>query len=403
MSTTSAIDPFVATASGARVAAWEELAETGPIQRLRMPNGEQAWLVTGYAEARAALADARLVKAAIPQITEVRRQRLLSTPAITQHMLHVDGLAHERLRRLVSAAFTRRRVDLLAPAIQDIADGLLDEVAAGVRDGRVVDLIAAFAYPLPMAVICDLMGVPEHLRPAMRRGSEAMATSVGITDEQFLPAFDAFVEALQELVTIKRRAPGDDLISGLIAVRDGDDALSEDELSSMAFLLIYAGHETTVNMIANGTHALLSHPDQLARLRDQPPLIPAAVEELLRWCGPVQVTIPLVAGVPVELGGVTVAPGEIVLPGLFAANRDPAHIEEPATLDVTRAGNSHLAFGHGIHHCLGAPLARIEGRIAFSSLLRRFPDLRLAEPADSLRWRPGFMFNGLARLPVLLD
>lgn len=246
--------------------------------------------------------------------------------------------------------------------------------------------------------------MPEALREPLRRGTEAMSKGVALTDEEFLPAFDVLVNALQDLVTLKRAEPGDDLISALIAARDdGGDRLSEDELSSMAWLLIAAGHETTVNLIGNGTHALLGHPDQLAQLRADPSGIPTAVEELLRWCGPVQVTFPLVATAPVELGGETVAAGEVVLPALLPANRDPAHTEDPNDLDVSRGSMSHLAFGHGIHHCLGAPLARLEARIAFETLLRRCPDLRAAEPLDELPWTASFLFHGLVRLPVHLN
>jgi cytochrome P450 len=397
---TETVDPFVATAPGERIAIYTALAGTGPVQRFRMPTGASAWLVTGYAEARTAMADPRLIKAPIPHMTEARRQKMRETPGITTHMLQRDGADHARLRRLVSAAFTKRRIDSLEPSIQRTTDALLDQLAAA--DGP-VDLIETFAYPLPMTVICELLGVPEDVRPVLRDGTEAMAHAVALPDEVLLPAIDALAAALRDLVALKRKEPGDDFLSALIAVRDGGDSMSEDELSSMAWLLLAAGHETTVNLIGNGVHALLAHPDQLHLLRKDPALIPSAVEELLRWCGPVQVPFPLVATEPLKLGDVAIAAGEIVLPALLAANRDASHIAEPAHLDVTRDDHSHVAFGHGIHYCLGAPLARLEARIAFDTLLRRFPRLRPAEPLDELPWQPAFLFHGLVRLPVHLS
>jgi cytochrome P450 len=317
-------------------------------------------------------------------------------------MLQRDGADHARLRRLVSAAFTKRRIDGLEPSIQRTADLLLDGLQDAGRDGVTVDLLDGFAYPLPMTVICDLLGVPEEMRADLRHGTEAMAHAVALPDEVLLPAIDGLAAALRDLVALKRKEAGDDFLSALIAVRDGGDSMSEDELSSMAWLLLAAGHETTVNLIGNGVHALLSHPDQLALLRADPALIPAAVEELLRWCGPVQVPFPLVATEQLQLGGVTVAAGEIVLPALLAANRDPSHTPDPARLDVRRDDHSHVAFGHGVHHCLGAPMARLEGRIAFEALLRRFPGLRPAQPLDGLCWQPSFLFHGLVSLPVHL-
>lgn len=397
---TEALNPFFATAPGARAEAYAALAAAGPVQRFPLPNGHSGWLVTGYAEVRAALGDVRLAKAPIPASTPARRERIKATPGITTHMLQADGADHERLRRLVTAAFTRRRIDRLEPAIQRIAEDLADQLAVAGKDGEAVDLISNFAYPLPMTVICELMGVPERLREPLRHGTEAMSQGIALTDEQFLPAFDVLVATLQELVALKRAEPAEDLISALIAVRDGGDSLSEDELTSMAWVLIAAGHETTVNLIGNGVHALLGHPDQLAVLRADPSRIPAAVEEMLRWCGPVQVTFPLVATEPVELAGVQIAAGEVVLPAVFPANRDGGHTDDAATLDLSRDSNSHLAFGHGIHHCLGAPMARLEARIAFETLLRRFPDLGPAEPLDELPWTASFLFHGLVRLPV---
>jgi cytochrome P450 len=207
---------------------------------------------------------------------------------------------------------------------------------------------------------------------------------------------------VRELIAAKRADPGDDLLSALIAVHEGSDRLSQDELTSMVFLLLVAGHETTVNLIVTGAYTLLRHPEQLALLRAEPQRLPAAVEELLRYDGPVQVTTPAVAAAPIEVGGVTIPAGDVVVPALLAANRDPARFPEPDRFDLTRTPNPHLAFGHGLHHCLGAPLARLEGRIALGSLLARFPGLRLADPDTEPRRNPGLLINGLVALPVVL-
>jgi cytochrome P450 len=398
---TETVDPFVATGPGERVALYRALAEAGPVQRFTLPMGKPAWLVTGHAEVRAALNEPRLVKAAVPLGNELRKDRMRAASGLTQHLLAVDGADHARLRRLVSAAFTRRRMDALAPVIQRTADALLDDLAAA-ADAQ-VDLVAGYAYPLPMTVICDLLGVPAELREDLHLGTKAMATSLGISDDEYLPAFDRLVETLDALVELKRRDPRDDLISALIAARDGEDSLTEDELKSMIWLLVAAGHETTAHLIGNGMHALLSHPEQLELLRTSPDQISGAVEEMLRWCGPVQVTIQLYATESLVLGGVQIKPGDLVLPALLPANRDPEHTPNPDALDVAREPQSHVAFGHGVHHCLGAPMARLEARIAFEALLRRFPHLRPAEPLDELPWLPSFLFHGLVRLPVHLS
>jgi cytochrome P450 len=396
------VNPFLATAPGERVAAYTALAAAGPVLRIPSPGGGEAWLVTGYAEARAALNDPRLVKAPPPPVTPLRRERLANATWITSHMLLRDGAEHERLRKLVLAAFTRPRVEALEPSIRAIADVLLDDLIVAGKDGATVDLLAGFAFPLPMSVICELMGVPAGLREDIRVGMEPTFRGIGMTDEEWLPKVDLLEASLRKLVAIKRRDPGDDLISALIAVRDGGDMLSEDELLSMAFVLIAAGHETTVHLIANGVQALLTHPEQWELLLAEPKRIPAAVEELLRWCGPVQVTFPLIAAAAVELGGAEIAPGELVIVTLLAANRDAAQHDDPHVLDITREPRQHIGFGHGIHHCLGATMARLEARIAFEALVRRCPGMRLAVPADELVWEPSFIFHGLARLPVSL-
>jgi cytochrome P450 len=262
--------------------------------------------------------------------------------------------------------------------------------------------VEAFAYPLPITVICELLAVPEDVRPRFRACSRPLVTGSLAGRDAYCSAAFTMVGILRGLVADRRACPGDDLLSALVAVRDRGAGLSEDELTSTAFLLLVAGHETTVNLIANGVRALLVNPAQLALLRAEPHRIAAVVEELLRHDGPVQVTLPLITTVPVEVGGVRIAAGEIVVPGLLAANRDPARYALPDDLDLDRVDGGHLAFGHGIHHCLGAPLARLEGRIALGTLVRRYPLLRLAVRDEELVRPRSFLMNGFATLPVLL-
>jgi cytochrome P450 len=392
--------PFAITDGTARHARYAQLAAAGPVHRIALPTGEPAWLITGYAEVRQALNDPRLVRSDAA-LANVGRDLLPPEvfAAVSHSMLNSNPPDHTRLRRLVTAAFTRRRVEQLAPRIQEITDDLIDAMASAEQ----VDLIDSFAYPLPITVICELLGVPTGRREEFREWSSVVVTGVLAGPDALIAAGTAMVGYLRELVDAKRAAPADDLLSALVAVRDGQDRLSEDELISMVFLLLVAGHETTVNLIGNGVRALLVHPEQLALLRGQPHRLADAIEELLRFDGPLQVTPFRWSAEAVDIGGVTIPAGEIVLTGLLAANRDPACTAQPGALDITRTDNPHLAFGHGIHHCLGMTLARLEGSIALGTLLARFPRLRLAVPAQQLTWRPGVLINGLVALPVAIN
>lgn len=400
--TTAPIDPFTATADGARVRAYADLAARGPVVRAAVPTGLPVWLITGYDAARQALNDPRLRKAPSPLARVVGELRPQHLPFLTSHLLTTDGAVHARRRRLVTAAFTRRAVEALEPRIRELAAALLDELAAAGPDA-VVDLHAGYAYPLPMAVICDLMGIPPGHRRRFHELTEAAFTrGLFSPPEELAATVDAYLALLREVIAEKRAAPDEGLISALVAARDGSDRLSEEELTSMVIMLVVAGHETTANLLANGTAALLAHPDQLARLVAEPELIPGAVEELLRFATPAQTTFPLVAGEDLEIEGVTVPAGELIIPALLAANRDPAQVENPDQLDVTRSPNSHLGLGQGPHHCLGAPLARLEARIGFAALLERHPDLSLAVESSELTWQPNVLFHGLTALPVRL-
>jgi cytochrome P450 len=396
-------DPFTAVAPGQRHSAYRELAAGGAPRQIITPDGSPAWLITTHAQVRQVLTDPRLVKAASP--TTALTQRLVPhlSASLVTHMLRFDGPDHTRLRRLVGSVFTRRRVEALAPRIQQIADTLLEELPyRSWNGGGVVDLIPAYAFPLPMTVICEMIGLPEAHRDDFRGWTSTLAGGYFAEPEEFAAAASHLLDFVRQLVADKRRHPGEDLLSALVTVTDDGDRLTEDELTSMVWLLVVAGHETTMNLIASAVHALLTHPGQLALLRNQPELIDTAIEEVLRLDGSLHTAIPMRAVEPLEIAGVPIAVGDIVIPALMAANNDPARITNPQQLDIARADNPHMAFGHGIHFCLGAPLARLEARIAVSSLVARFPDLTLAVPADRLRWRENLLIHGLTMLPLTL-
>ncbi|MBB2947984.1 cytochrome P450 [Actinoplanes lutulentus] len=377
-------------------AAWRR---TGPVRRTRLPSGLSAWVVTRYDDARRALADPRLSKQSAFSVGSSEAANRAASPAaiLSRHMLAADPPDHTRLRRLVSAAFTARRIESLRPRIEEITRDLLDAMEGQDQ----VDLIDAFAFPLPIQVICELLGVPPDDRDAFRDWSNVIVAG-SQSGSRLEPAIRAMVGYILALIAERRATPGTDLLSGLIQVRDSADQLTESELSSMVFLLLIAGHETTVNLIGNGTYLLLRDRDQWERLRAEPSLLPTAIEEFLRYEGPVETSTFRVATEDLEIGGVTVRAGDPVVVMLLSANRDEARFPDADALRLDRTQNPHLAFGHGIHYCLGAPLARMEAQIAFTQLMARHPDLRLAIAAEDLRWRPGLLLRGLHDLPVSL-
>jgi len=383
-----------------------EVRELGAVHEVTLADGHRAWLVVRYDEARAALNDPRLSKdmhAALATGADLVAEGLPG-PAFARHMLSVDPPDHTRLRRLVSAAFSPRRVEGMRPRVQTIVDDLLDELALQESDSR-ADLVAAFAFPLPFTVICELLGVPEPDRAALGQGLTALLvpTSSPAQYARAKEASDAVVAMLGALVQVKQDTPGDDLVSGLISARDGDERLNNQELLSTIFQLIVAGHDTTTSLLGNSVVALFRNPAQLAQLRSDPSKIAAAVEEFLRYDPPVPHSTFRYAIEPVEIGNVTIPAGAQVVISLAAANRDAGRYSSPELLDIGRAEARHLAFGHGIHHCLGAVLARMEGQLALGSLLRRFPELRLAVPAGDLHWGhgDGLVLRGLSELPVI--
>ncbi|WP_405083002.1 cytochrome P450 [Paenibacillus chitinolyticus] len=313
-------------------------------------------------------------------------------------MLSVDEPDHRRLRGLVSKVFTPRYMEGLRPRVQQIADELLDRV----QDQGEMDLVKDYAYPLPINVISDMLGVPEADREQIHVWSAAIAHGLGLGRRE--PGIDehlrAFGEYTAQLVADKRRRPADDLISRLIEMESEGDRLSEAELLSMITLLIFAGHETTSNLIATGAFTLLDHPEQLEKLKSDLSLVPSAVEELLRFNGPATIAGPRFATEDLELAGQAIKKGDIVIPVLKSANRDENQFTQPEELDITRTIHRHLAFGQGIHMCLGAPLARVEGDIAFTTLLRRLPNLRLNVPRESVAWSFTLSSQGITSLPV---
>jgi cytochrome P450 len=320
---------------------------------------------------------------------------------VDTHMLNRDGADHRRLRRLVSSAFAPRMVEQLRPRIQEIANGLLD--AVGPRGE--MDLVEQFAFPLPITVIAELLGIPVADRDRFRRWSNAIVSRALIRDDMqaFRIEMEEFVDYLRRLFERRRGTPGDDLITALLAVEEAGDKLSEPELSSMVALLIIAGHETTVGLIGNAVLALLEHPAERARLEREPALPASAIEELVRYDGPVERALHRWASEDVELGGHTIRRGEPVIALLGSADRDPARFACPDELDLTRRDNQHVGFGRGSHYCLGAALARLEAEVALSRLLRRLVGLRLAVSTAELRWRPVPLFRSLASLPVAWD
>jgi cytochrome P450 len=361
----------------------------------------------GHDEARQALNDARFSKdmqRALASGDGVVAEGLPG-PEFARHMLAVDPPDHTRLRRLVSSAFSMRRVESLRERIQSIADHLLDELQARDPDTP-ADLVANFAFPLPFTVICELLGVPEGERTALGRGLVAMLVPT-LTPTDYgraKQASDAVVQQLRQLVDAKHDAPDDDLVSGLIAARDGDERLDNRELLSTIFQLIVAGHDTTTTFIGNAVVALLGNPEQLEMVRHDPDRIPAAVEELLRYDAPVPHSTFRYASESVEISGHSIPAGSQIIICLASANRDACRFADPERLDVERTEGRHLSFGHGIHHCLGAPLARLEGQIALSSLISRFPRLRFAGDRAALHWGhgDGLVLRGLSELPVIL-
>lgn len=363
------------------------------------------WFVSRYAEVQQILLDDKhFVRDLRLALTPEEIDRIFGQldPQVDQmmnnHMLNRDGEDHRRLRSLVSKAFTPKVIQSMRPRIETIARDLLDKVA---KNGR-MELVSEYAFPLPITVIAELLGIPLHNQHQFRIWSNAFVMPA-ITPEQKQNAMRLLLEFagyMQQLVAERRRQPQEDLLSGLIHAEEGGDRLSEGELFSMLALLIVAGHETTVSLIGNAVLALLQHPDSLQEIRSNPALIPPAIEELLRYDSPVERTLTRFVAEDIGFNGQQFKRGDLVIAILGSANRDEEQFSSPSTLDIHRKQNPHIAFGKGVHYCLGAPLARLEGEIALRVLFERFPDLTLDIPLEELAWRDVPLFHSLVCLPV---
>lgn len=381
---------------------YARLREEAPAFAVKV-RGQRAWLITRYDDALAVLKDdARFVKERQHAMSTEQLKKSPRMPpmfrALERNLLGLDGADHDRLKGLVHQAFTPRMIGQMQAHTQLVADAALD---AADQRGQ-LDLIADFALPVPLTIIGQILGVPEEDNPKFNRWTKAFVSAGGGSGNPLvlIPNIMAFMVYLRRLIKTRRKQPEDDLISALVRAQEGRDQLSDDEVLAMIFLLLSAGHETTVNLIGSGMLALLEHPTEAAKLRGNPSLIKSAVEELVRYVVPAETATERYAAQDTTFGGVTVPKGELVLAVLGSANRDPAQFENPDVLDISRANNKHLSFGQGMHYCLGAPLSRMEAQIAINTLLRRAPKVRLSVPAQDLRWRSSLVVRGLETLPV---
>ncbi|MBL1083105.1 cytochrome P450 [Streptomyces actinomycinicus] len=384
---------------------YERMREAGPVHRVLFPSGVQAWLVTGYDAAHSALNDDRLGKNHDRGNDRWRaRASIMPEPQHSQlqvHLLHQDPPKHTQMRRHVSDAFAPRRIERLVPRFRRLADDLVDALP----ETGPTDLVAAFAAPFPFRVLAEAIGLPQELADGFDRDWGKVVQPVGPTDPG-RPLYEARLHGLQsyiaEVVAHKREHAGDDLLSRLVTARDQGE-LSQEELDSMVFQLLVAGQEPVTNQITTSLIALFRDPAALARLRDDEALLPRAVEELLRYDSAFELTTWRFFDRDSDLHGTGVPAGDSVIVSLCAANRDPRRFTDPGTLDLDRSPNPHLAFGHGIHFCPGAALARAELRIALGTLLRRLPGLHLAVRDEDIEWTPAVLGRGTHRLPVGYD
>jgi cytochrome P450 PksS len=381
---------------------YARLRAEAPVFRVTLPDGQAAWLITRYDDVAMVLRDERFAKDRWNALT---REQLAGLPwmprfvlPLTRNMLDLDGQDHDRLRALVQKAFTPRLVEQMRPRIQALTEQLLDAVQGRPQ----IDLIHDYALPLPTTIIAEMLGVPVKDRHKFHRWSKVLfvisASRWGMV--RAIPSVWLFMRYIRRFIRARRADPRDDLVSALVQAEEAGEKLSEDEMLAMIMLLLVAGHETTVNLIGNGTLALLEHPEQMERLRGDPGLIKPAVEELLRYHSPVETATERFPREDVTVAGVTIPRGQMVLAVLASANRDERQFVRPDTLDITREPNRHVSFGQGSHFCLGAPLARLEGQVALATLLRRTSGLRLAVAPGQLRWRRGLVLRGLEALPL---
>lgn len=373
---------------------YRQLRERRTLLRVRVPYGDEAWLATRYEDVKTVLGDARFSRAAAAEHDEAR----LTPFPIRTSILGMDPPEHTRLRRLLAKAFTMRRVERLRPQVRDVTAGLIDEL---VRHGPPVDLVGHFAAPLAALVICRLMGIPIEERTEFQRWVDAFSSTTAMSSGKVSDQMGSMYDYVTDLVTRRRSVPAGDLIDGLIQARDDQDKLSEQELVELVTVLIIAGYDTVSAQLMSSVYVLLTHPTQAEQLRERPDLVPSAVEELLRFIPlDAHVTFARYATEDVTLSGTLVRAGEAVLASLPSANRDADVFARPDQLDFHRAKNPHLGFGHGLHHCVGAALARVELQEALPALLTRFPKLRLAVPEEEVPWKAGMQVRSLVALPA---
>ncbi|MCS7483511.1 cytochrome P450 [Umezawaea endophytica] len=375
---------------------YREARDEAPVAKVRMPYGGEAWLAVRHSSVRTAQSDPRFSRAASAELGEEAPRMVPGTPPVGS-VLTMDGPDHTRVRRFMAKAFTVRRIEKLRPRVQEIVDGLLDEMVA---HGSPADLKKFVAEPLPVMVICEVLGVPVAERADFRVLTETIMSGVFTSDEA-QASIAQFLGYLNGLVAAKRAEPGEDVLSTLVTAVDGEDRLSEIELASLAVALLVGGHETILNTVLNFTYTLLTTPDELAKLRDRPELINQAVEELLRHV-PINSggAFGTVAREDVEFGDVTVRAGETLVADIASANRDADVFPDADVLDLDRKNIQHLTFGFGPHHCIGAQLARLDLQVTLGTLLRRFPELRLAVEPEDVKWREGVLIRGVEALPV---
>ncbi|MFO7548025.1 MAG: cytochrome P450 [Acidimicrobiia bacterium] len=378
---------------------WNRLRQTHPVYPAIGPQtGRTFWMLTRYDDCVAALRNPALGKEyekhLPPELAAEQPSDQGAFQVLGRNMLFLDPPDHTRLRGLVRHAFSPKAMEALEPRVESIARSRLDAL----DPSGPFDLVETYALPIPVTVIAEMLGVPVADQDRFRTWTDLMLR--GSTIEAAMAAGMEFIAYLNDLAVERRRRPGDDLVTSLLTAEEEGERLDHQEFLAMVFLLLVAGHETTVNLIANGTLELLRHPDQRRRLVEDPGLVPTAVEEMLRFHGPVESTTLRWAFGDVRIGGVDIPLGDLVVPILYGANRDPAQFADPDVFDVGRDPNRHLAFGSGIHHCLGAPLARVEARVAFRLLLERFPRLELAIDPSGLEWPSDFFLRGPRRLPV---
>lgn len=375
------------------------LADGEPLVRVRLPYGGEGWLARRYDHVRAVLADPRFSRAGtigkdIPRLVPDIDDDDYPNP------LSMDPPDHTRLRRVGARAFTARRVALLEPRIQEIIDDLLANM---IDAGPPADLMAHFSWPLPRTVMCEILGVPLEDQPKFRGWADATMSVTEFSSNEITSAYENLRSYIGGLVELRRSEPADDFLSVLVKAKDEEDRLSEKEIIGFGLALLVAGYETTAFQFGSFFYTLLTHPDQLAALRADPGLVDTAVDELMRYIPAFDMAVipqPRMATVDIEVGGVTVRAGECVFADMALANRDPRVFQNPDDLDLTRRTNPHIGFGHGMHHCIGAQLARLELRLGLATVLRRFPHLELAVAESDLTWKRGSVMHGPRELPL---